>query len=397
MAIAIRSGGHGVAGHGTGTGGLLIDLSPMRYIMIDPLQQIARVEPGTTNGELVQAAGAYSLAPTTGTCAEVGMGGLTLGGGIGWLMGRFGATVDNVLAFEVVTADGALITASAGEHPELFWALRGDGGNFGVVTAITCRLHPLGPVLGGPLVFSMSAAHRVLAMYCELTSASPDELLVQAVFATNPGYGPVLVVQAVYAGDDLAVGEQLLAPLRRFGPIVDLIAPRTYGETYTMLTPPMLHGGAWYRTTDTLRQPTDPALAELLATAQERPPTSMVSMHHVHGAATRVPPNATAFALREPHYVVSNIGVWLHGNGDAETTWAQQAKVRMAAHASRGVNANFGGDEGEGAVCEAYRGNYHRLAAIKATYDPENLFRHNQNIKPHEIDNRQTKRRRLPL
>jgi FAD/FMN-containing dehydrogenase len=351
--------------------------------MIDPLQRIARVQPGATNGELVQAAAAHGLATTTGTCATVGMGGSTLGGGIGWLMGRFGATVDNVLAFELVTAAGAIITASAGEHPDLFWALRGGGGNFGVVTAITYQLHPLGPVLGGPAIFPMAAAPLGLRMYRELTSTAPDELTAHAVLTSIPEFGPALIVQAVYSGEDLEAGERLLAPLRRRGPAIDLIAPRAYAETYMMLTPPLPPGAAWRDTAYALRQPSDAALDDLLATALERPtPLPVVSIHQIHGAATRVAPDATAFPLREPHYVVHNSGMWLEGSGEAETAWAGQAKTRMAPYASSGLYVNFLGDEGQDVVREAYRGNYDRLAAIKASYDPDNLFHRNQNIQP---------------
>jgi FAD/FMN-containing dehydrogenase len=383
LEIAVRSGGHSVAGHSTSAGGMLIDLSQLGQITIDPLQRIARVQPGATNGQLVQAAAAHGLATTTGTCATVGMGGSTLGGGIGWLMGRFGATVDNVLAFEVVTAEGAIIRASAAEHPDLFWALRGGGGNFGVVTAITYQLHLLGPVLGGPAIFPISAARGALRMYREITSAAPDELLAHAVLASIPDFGPALIVQAVYSGEDLEAGQRLLAPLRRLGPTVDLIAPRAYAETYMMLTPPGLPGAAWCDTAYALRQPSDAALDDLLATALERPtPLPVVSIHQVHGAATRIASDATAFALRQPHYVVHNTGRWLAGSGEAETAWARQAKTRMAPYASSRLYVNFLGDEGERAVREAYGGNYDRLVAIKASYDPNNLFHRNQNIRP---------------
>jgi FAD/FMN-containing dehydrogenase len=384
LEIAVRSGGHSMAGHSVSAGGLLIDLSQLNQITIDPLQRIARVQPGATNGQLVQAAAAHGLATTTGTCATVGMGGSTLGGGIGWLMGRFGATVDNVLAFEVVTVEGAIITASARKHPDLFWALRGGGGNFGVVTAITYQLHPLGPVLGGAAIFPMAAAPLALRIYREITSTAPDELLAQAVLASIPDFGPALIVQAVFAGEDLEVGERLLALLRRCGPAIDLIAPRAYAEAYMMLTPPILPAAAWCDTAYTLRRPSDAALDDLLATALERPtPLSVVSIHQIHGAATRVAPDATAFALREPHYAVANTGVWLEGGGEAETAWARQAKTRMAPHACSGLYVNFLGDEGERAVREAYRENYSRLAAIKASYDPDNLLHRNQNILPH--------------
>jgi FAD/FMN-containing dehydrogenase len=243
LEISIRSGGHSVAGHSVGEDGMLIDLSQMRQITVDPLQRIAFVQPGASNGELVSAAAAYGLATTTGTCATVGMGGSTLGGGIGWLMGRFGATVDNLLAAEVVTAEGRILNTSADQHPDLFWAIRGGGGNFGIVTTFTYQLHQLGPVLGGPLIFPMAAAELALRMYRELSSSAPNELLTHAVLATIPDFGPAVILQPVYSGEDLTIGEQLLASVRQSGVVaLDLIARRSYAETYMMLTPPIPPG-----------------------------------------------------------------------------------------------------------------------------------------------------------
>ena len=383
LEIAVRSGGHSMAGHSSGDGVMMIDLSQMRQIDIDPISRVARVQPGATNGELVVATQAYGLATTTGTCATVGMGGSTLGGGIGWLMGRFGMTIDNVLAFELVTAEGAIITASADEHPDLFWALRGGGGNFGVVTTITYQLHQLGTVLGGMAIFHLSAAPLALRMYRQLTSTAPDELLAHVVLATVPNVGPALIVQVVYSGEDLAEGERVLAPLRRFGPAIDLIAPRSYAELYMMLTPPLPPGAAFYDTAYTLKQPSDAALEELIACVAERPsPMALINIHQVHGAATRVAADATAFALREPHYAVAHIGMWLEGDGAPETVWSQRSHARMAPFASPGLYVNLLGDQGAGAVRESYRANYDRLAAIKGRYDPDNTFRRNQNIRP---------------
>ena len=384
LEIAVRSGGHSVPGHSAVEGGMLIDLSAMRQVAVNQGARVARVQPGVTNGELVLALQEYGLATTTGTCATVGMGGSTLGGGIGWLMGRFGATVDNVLAFEVVTADGVVVTASADEHPDLFWALRGGGGNFGVVTAIEYRLHPVGAVLGGMLLFHLAAAPLAMRMYRELTMSAPDELIAHAVLATVPDFGPAMIVQAVYSGEDLAAGERLLAPMRAFGPpAADLIAPRSYGETYMMLTPPLPPGVAWHDTAYTLERPSDRALDELVSVALDRPtPLTQIVIHQFHGAAARVAPDATAFALRKEHYAVANIGMWMGGTGEAETLWTWHARARMAPYASGGVYVNFLGDEGERAVRDSYQANYARLAAIKAAYDPDNVFRRNQNIRP---------------
>ena len=384
LEIAVRSGGHSVSGHSVGDGGMMIDLSQLRQIDIDPAQRIACVQPGATNGELVLAAQMHGLATTTGTCATVGMGGSTLGGGIGWLMGRFGMTIDNVLAFEIVTADGQIRTVDAEHHPDLFWALRGGGGNFGVVTNITYRLHRLSAVLGGMLIFPLAVAPLALRNYCAVTSNAPDELLAHAVLTTVPEFGPAMIIQAVYSGDDQAEGTRVLAPLRTaVPPAIDLIGPRTYSDLYMMLTPPIPPGAAWHDTAYTLRQPSEAALDDLVSTALDRPsPLPLVTIHHVHGAATRVAADATAFALREPHYAIANIGMWLEGTGEPEVMWAHRAKERMVPHASEGVYVNFLGDEGEGAIRNAYRANYEQLVAIKQHYDPDNSFRRNQNIRP---------------
>lgn len=391
LAIAVRSGGHGSAGHGTSEGGLLIDLSQMNHVVIDPLQRVAWAQPGATNGALVQAAAAHELATTTGTCASVGMGGSTLGGGIGWLMGRFGATVDNVLGFELVTARGELIAANTHEHPDLFWALRGGGGNFGVVTAITYRLHALGPVLGGPLIFPWGTAHEALRVYGEITRTAPDELLANAVCATITALGPALIVQPIYCGEELAVGERLLGPLRRLGPAVDLVAPRSYAEAYAMLSPKTTPGVASYDTAYSLRHLADAAVDALLACVLDRPsPRSAVVLHQVHGAATRVAPAATAFGLREPHFAILNVGAWLEGSGERERAWAHQARARMAPFSEQGVYVNFLGEESEAAVRGAYGSNYERLAAIKTRYDPANVFQRNQNIQPLQAGTRES-------
>ena len=382
--IAVRSGGHSLAGHSTCDGGMLLDLSQMKQIDIDPARRLARVQPGVTNGELVLATQAHGLATTTGTCATVGMGGSTLGGGIGWLMGRFGMTIDNVLACEIVTADGDILTTSAEQHPDLFWALRGGGGNFGVVTSIVYRLHQLGPVLGGAAIIPMALAPAALRLYRDLTATAPDELIANVVLTDIPEFGPAMMVQTCYSGEDLAEGERVLEPVRRSGLVViDAIAPRDYTELYMMLTPPLPHGVSFYDAAYALRQPSDDALDALADVARTRPtPLPIVNIHQIHGLATRVALEATAFALREQHYAVVNVGMWIEGTGEAETRWAREGHARMAPFASRGLYVNFMGDEGHEAIRAAYRGNYNRLAAIKGHYDPGNLFRRNQNIRP---------------
>lgn len=384
LEIAVRSGGHSVSGFSTVNGGILIDLSQMKNIEINPQACIAHIQPGATNGDVVLATQAYGLATTTGTCASVGMGGSTLGGGIGWLMGRFGATVDNVLAFEVVTADGEILTANAQQHPDLFWALRGGGGNFGIVTNITYKLHALGKVFGGMLVFHQAAATLVLRMYRELTANAPDELLAHAVLTTVPDFGPAIIIQAVYSGENLEEGERLLAALRGFGPpAIDTVGVHSYADLYMMFSPPEMPGAQWHETAYSLVQPGDEALDTIVAIAQSSPtPFTLINLHRVHGAATRVAPDATAFALREPHYAVLNGAGWFEGNGLVEKGWVEAARQRMRPYAHAGLYSNFLTDEGEQGIRESYRSNYQRLAWIKAKYDSENIFHRNVNIKP---------------
>lgn len=383
LAIAVRSGGHSVFGYSSGNDVLMIDLSTMKGITIAPDRESVHVQMGVTNGELVAALGAQGLATSTGTCATVGMGGSTLGGGIGWLMGRFGMTVDNVLRLEMVTASGELLTVSAEQHPDLFWALRGGGGNFGIVTDVVYRAHPLGQVLGGLLIYPFEAANAGMRVFRDVTSAAPDELLAHTVLTTVPDFGPALLVQAVYSGDDLSMGERVLAPFRQAGPAVDLVEPRSYTDLYMMLSFPLPSAPTWHETAYSLRHPSDAALDEMVATAADRPsPFPAIEVHQVHGLATRVAPDATGFALREAHYPVINIGLWGEGTGEAEMQWTKDSLRRMQPYASPGVYSNFQSDESNSAVRESFRTNYERLALIKRRYDPENIFHRNANIRP---------------
>lgn len=341
LAVAVRGGVHGAACQGADDGGLLIDLTQMRHIAVDPMRRVARAHPGATNAELVLAAAAYGLAPVTGAGAGVHVVGSALGDDHGWLAGRFGGALGSVAAVELVAADGATLTASPAERPELFGAVRA-GSAPGIVTAITCRLHPLGPVLGGPLIFPLAEAGPALRAYRDLTARAPDELTAGAVLGTLPALGPALTIQAVYAGDDLAAGERLLAPLRDLGPAMAMLALRAYAECFLMLAPGAPPGASRVEERCAAAQLSDAAIDALLATAATLPsPHSTVAIQHVHGAAARVPPEATAFALREPHYAVANVGMWLEGDGAAETRWGREAVAHMAPYASRGLYVNF--------------------------------------------------------
>jgi len=382
LPVSVRAGGHNAAGLALVDDGLVIDLSRMKRIQVDPARRVARAEPGLTIGEFTRALEPYGLLTPTGTCSGTGIGGMTLGGGIGWLTGRFGLAIDNVLSFEVVTAEGRLLKASAEENSDLFWGLRGGGGNFGVVTAIEYQLHPMGQVLGGAILYPLSL--DVLRAYFDFTSAAPDEVIAYAALATIPNVGPAVAITVCYSGDNLAAGEQALAPLRQFGtPIVDMIRPMNYTELITSLDPTAPDGRHYADTAYSLKQPGDDALKAMLACAEQKSsPFSVIVIHHINGAGARVAPDATAFALREPHYSIVNAAAWEEGPAEPHLAWAEESLARMQPFASQGLYVNFMGQEGETAVREAYRANYERLVALKRKYDPTNFFRMNQNIKP---------------
>ena len=384
LAVAVRGGAHNSNGFATINNGLVIDLSPMKEIQVDPTNRTARAEPGLTFGEFSRAVQAYGLATTTGVCASTGISGATLGGGAGWLMSKYGLAIDNVLSFELVTADGRLLKASPTENPDLFWALRGGGGNFGIVTAIEYQLHPLGQVLAGMVIHPLANAKQVLRFYRDFSSASPDNVTAYAFLVTVPDVGPAVIIMAGYFGDNLAEGERLLAPLRQFGPpLADLIQPMAYSDLLALLDPIAPEGRNYYEPAYSIRQLSDEALEALITWAGKKTsPFSAILIHHIHGAATRIAPDATAFALREPHYMVIHVAAWDDGPDDAHLAWARTSFAAMQPFASRGLYVNFIFGQEEEAVQESYRANYARLAALKQKYDPANFFRLNQNIKP---------------
>jgi FAD/FMN-containing dehydrogenase len=381
LPVAVRGGGHDVAGHGVCDDGLVINLSQMKGIQVDPEQCFARAEPGLTSGELLSEIQQFGLAMPTGVFSTVGISGLTLGGGVGWLSGKYGLTIDNLLSVEIVTADGSLLTANSTEHSDLFWAVRGGGGNFGVVTAFTFRLHPLAQVLAGNVIYPLPRARDVLRFYREYTRNSPDELTVNAVLATGPDGQPVIILTAWYCGD-LEEGERVLAPLRTFGPpIIDLIHPMTVLEA-TQLSDAFSPPGQYicYRA-ESLASLSDELIDTVIKYALASSSTRAV-FYHIHGAAMRIDPNATAFALRKEHYVLEMIDQWAAGEAQPHIAWSRQFQAAIEPFASQGVYVNFLEDEDEARIRASYGDNYERLARIKSTYDPTNFFHVNQNIKP---------------
>jgi len=386
LLVAVRGGGHSVSGSSVCDGGMVIDLSRMKGIWIDLERKTAWVQAGLTLGEFVQATQAYGLATTTGTVGGTGLAGLTLGGGLGWFMGKYGLTIDNVLSVNLVTADGLVLRASANEHPELFWGVRGGGGNFGIVTAFEFQLHPVGTVLAGKVVYPLECAREVLRFYREYTRTAPDELTVYASLSTTPGSLPTIAISLCYCGLP-EEGERLVEPVRRFGlPLADLVRPRSYLKMITQADLGAPAGRSYYEKASTLSDLSDEAIEALVAYGSAcTSPWSNVLIQHVHGAASRVGPTETAFALREESYVICMVAAWDESKAsqtNQHREWTRACWRAMEPFASSGVYVNFLGNEGEGRVRAAYGVNYERLVALKNRYDPHNFFAHNQNIKP---------------
>ncbi|HEX6556488.1 MAG TPA: FAD-binding oxidoreductase [Ktedonobacteraceae bacterium] len=390
--VTVRSGGHSMAGLAVSDDGLVIDLSRTKSIWIDPVRRSAQVQAGLTLGEFVRQAQALGLATTTGTVWGTGVGGLTLGGGIGWLMGKYGLTIDNLLSADLVTADGQVLTASANVNPDLFWGLRGGGGNFGVVTSFEFQLHPVGPVLCGKIAYPVARAGEVLHFYREFTSAAPDELTTYAAILTTSRGLPVVAISLCYCGP-LSEGERLIAPLRKFGqPLADVIQVRPYHQAISS-DAGAPEGRHYYERASSFNALSGEVI-ELIAEygTIRTSPYSQVLIQHVHGAATRVSPTATAFALRDVPYVMNMVAAWNPGEtGETERhmQWVRMFQAAIQPYAAKGVYSNFLGDEGEEQVRASYGVNYERLVALKNQYDPTNLFHLNQNIKPMVEENEQ--------
>jgi FAD/FMN-containing dehydrogenase len=383
---AVRSGGHSISGKSICDGGVVIDLSCMKGIRIDPVKRTAWAQAGLTLGEFVQATQAWGLATTTGTVGGTGLAGLTLGGGMGWFMGKYGLAIDNLLSVDLVTADGDVLRVSCGQQPDLFWGVRGGGGNFGIVTAFEFQLHQVGRVLAGKVVYPLKRAPEVLRFYRDYTSNAPDELTAYACFSTTPDGLPVIAINLCYCGP-LEEGERVVSPVRRFGtPLADLIRPKSYLTMITLADLGAPAGRCYYEKARTLSDLSDEAIkmmAEYAAACTS--PLSQVLIQHVHGAASRVDPSETAFALREESYVMSIVSAW-DGEEASETNqhieWTHAFWREMEPFESHGVYVNFLGEEGDGRVRAAYGFNYERLVALKNRYDPTNFFALNQNIKP---------------
>jgi len=396
MPVAVRGGGHGVAGLAVCDDGLVIDLSPMRAIAVDAGNRTARAQAGVLWGELDAATQAEGLATVGGIVTHTGIAGLTLGGGIGWLMRRHGATVDNLLSAEVVTVDGQVLTASETEHPDLFWGLRGGGGNFGIVTSFEYRLHPVGPtVLAGPIYHALEDAPAVLHFYRDFVAEAPDELTTIVTLRMAPPlpflpeavHGrPVVSVGVCYAGA-VERGEAVLRPLRRFGtPLVDAVGARPYIELQRLFDPTVPHGWHYYWKSWELPPLKDEAIDVMVEQAARlSSPRSYMIVFQLGGAVARVGEHDTAYAQRAAAHNVNINAVWLPDDPEPErhVRWARECFAALEPAAAGRAYVNFLGDEGQDRVRAAYGGEkYARLVALKRRYDPDNVLRLNQNIDP---------------
>jgi FAD/FMN-containing dehydrogenase len=385
LLTAVRGGGHNIAGASVCDGGLVIDLSRMNSVTVDPVARTARAEGGALLVDLDGATQAHGLATTTGVNSDTGLIGLTLGGGIGRLGRKHGLSCDNMLAAEIVTANGQVLNASEQENADLFWGLRGGGGNFGVVTAISYRLHPLGPtVMAGSLTYEWKRVRDALRLYAEFSATAPDSLSADAALVTLPDGGHGFSISTCYAGS-IEKAERVLEPLRKALPAVaDHIGSIPYAELQKAGDASFPRGCRYYWKAQFLQQLTEGAAEAFIDRFPSVPsPRSLFVLQQVGGAIARVPPTATAYANRDAAYDSFPVSIWSDPAADeANIAWAREMYSALRPFGMAGVYVNNLGDEGRERVKAAFGENYDRLATLKRKYDPWNLFRSNQNIQP---------------
>ncbi|WP_226041612.1 FAD-binding oxidoreductase [Natrinema sp. DC36] len=394
LLLAVKAGGHNAAGNAVCDDGLVIDCSLMTSVRVDPGTKTVRVEPGVTMGDLDHETQAFGLATPGGTVSTTGVAGLTLGGGWGWLSRRFGLTIDNLRSVDVVTAAGELVHASEDENSDLFWGIRGGGGNFGIVTSFEFDCYEVGPiVLGGMVIHPFEDAADLLRFHREFTADMPDECCCYAAIMTAPPapflpeavHGTKVAALAPFYSGPIETGEELFRPLRDFGePIVDLVQPQPYTALQQMLDEPQAPGYRNYWKSQLVDPLPDDAIDTVVERAGTLPsPMSQLVLEHLGGAISRVEPDATAYRNRNAAFSFNVFSRWEDpAEDETHVSWAREFHAAMGPFATDGVAVNFLSQEGDERVRAAYGDNYDRLVDVKDAYDPENRFRMNQNITP---------------
>jgi FAD/FMN-containing dehydrogenase len=391
--LSVRGGGHSAPGFGTNEGGVVLDLGPMHQVRVDPARQTARAGGGTTWGDFNYATHAYGLATTGGIISTTGIAGLTLGGGIGYLTRGYGLSIDNLLSADVVTADGRVLVASAAENPDLFWALRGGGGNFGVVTSLEYQLHPVDQVYVGLFFYELEHAATLLRFYREFIQTAPEaygafpafQIAPPLPFIPQDRHGDTFCVAVVHWAGPLDEGENAMKPFRDLAPVVaEMVGPMPYPALNAAFDPIFPKGIRSYWKGSFVRELTDAAVDAHVEHGSKVPEVSAtMHLYPINGACHRVAPDETAFAYRDATYATVIVCAWQDPANDAERIqWVRDYYAATAPHSEAGGYVNFMADDDQTRVQDNYRGNYARLQDVKRTYDPDNLFHLNQNIPP---------------
>ncbi len=384
LVLSVRGGGHNVAGSAVCDGGIMLDLSPMRGLQVDPGRRTVTAGPGLLLGDLDRATQKHGLAVPFGVMSKTGIAGLTLGGGLGWLNGRYGLACDNLTGAEVVTADGEVLQVDRDEHADLLWGLRGGGGNFGAVTSFTYEAHPVGAVLAGGLSYPPAIAADALRFHDQFVAEAPGDLTTSISVGCDPSGAPVSSIALCWCGP-LDEGASVLRPLREFGPpMQDSIAPMSYVALQSAPDASFPLGRQHYWKSGYLRHLTDAAIDTLLEIAAATPPgVSGLGGQRLHGAASQVPVDATAFPHRADQYDIVILAQWTNPeDADRHISWARDSFAAISPHLEDAVYVNNLGTEGADRVRAAYGPNRQRLAELKRKYDPANVFRLNQNVAP---------------
>lgn len=391
--LAVRGGGHSVPGFGTCDGGVVIDLSGMRNVAVDPANSTARAEGGATWGDFNDATHVHGLATTGGIISTTGVGGLTLGGGIGYLSRGFGLSLDNLVSADVVTADGRTLVASERQNQDLFWALRGGGGNFGVVTSFEFNVHPVNDIYGGPMFYELSEVETILKFYRDYVADAPREMGVFPAFQIAPPlpfipedrHGDTFIALVGCWAGPVEQGEEMFKPFHEVAPVVaEFVGPAPYpalNSAFDALVPPGLQH---YWKASFVKELTNEAIAAHVEHGPKVPVVnSTVHIYPINGACHDVASDATAFAYRDANFATVIAGMWPDASqNDANTKWVRDYYAATAPHSEEGGYINFMSDDDQGRIRDNYKGNYDRLVEVKRTYDPGNLFHLNQNIKP---------------